>query len=212
MKTHIISIRNLNIYLICINIIAIVVITTIVIIHLNSKEFVVQTIQIKEELNKNEGIDNSLIKENNYVEKEIPTLNIPENLKDKNVIGKLEIEKIGLVTYILGDTSKENLNISVTKLYGPEINKVGNVCIIGHNYRNSKMFGKLKKLEINDVIEVIDLYNRNYKYKVYEINKVNPKDTSCLSQDTKGEREVTLITCTTGALKRLIVKAQEIYD
>lgn len=38
------------------------------------------------------------------------------------------------------------------------------------------------------------------------------KETECLSQNTNGEREITLITCTTGAIKRLIIKAIELYD
>lgn len=126
--------------------------------------------------------------------------------------GKLTIPKINLTTYIIGTTTKESLNKSVTKLYGPSINKVGNFCITGHNYLNSNMFSKLKKLEVGDEITLTDLYERSILYSVYSILKVEPNNVECLNQETGGEREVTLITCTTGALKRLIVKAVEIYD
>lgn len=141
-----------------------------------------------------------------------PTLKIPKEYEGWDVIGRLTIPKIHLVTYILSTTTKENLNKSVTKLYGPNINQVGNFCITGHNYRNSNMFSKLKKLEIGDEFTVTDKYNNTISYRVYAIQEVQPDNVQCLEQETGGEREVTLITCTVGALKRLIVKAAEIYD
>ena len=74
------------------------------------------------------------------------------------------------------------------------------------------MFYKLKNLSIGDEIVLTDVYGRICSYQVYQIDKVLPDDLSCLEQETRGEREVTLITCTIGAQKRLIVKAREIYD
>ena len=138
--------------------------------------------------------------------------NMPKEINGYTVIGKIEIPKIELSTYILEQTTKESLNESVTKLCGPKINGLGNVCIIGHNYKSENMFKKLKNLEIGDKIIITDIYNQNIEYTVYETYKVYPKDTNCLSQETNGEREITLITCATGAIKRLIVKAKEIYD
>lgn len=128
------------------------------------------------------------------------------------VIGKLEIPKINLVTYILPETTEETLNKSVTKLCGPKVNGVGNLCITGHNYHKDNMFGDLKDVETDDKIYLTDNKGNRVEYGVYEIYKVYPEETECLSQETKGEREVTLITCTAGAVKRLIVKAREIYD
>jgi len=102
------------------------------------------------------------------------------------------------------------LKKSATKVCGPQINKTGNFCIAGHNYQS--VFGKLKYLKIGDVIKLTDTYNRNVEYKIYSIEKVSPNNIDCLSQNTNGEREVTLITCTLGAVKRIVVKAIEIYD
>lgn len=138
--------------------------------------------------------------------------NIPENIDGYEVIGKLEIPKIELSTYILSETDKHTLNKSVTKLCGPNVNGIGNFCITGHNYNKNKMFKNLRKLEINDKIYITDIYDNKAEYIVYDIYKVLPNETECLSQDTNGEREITLITCTPGALKRLIVKAVELYD
>lgn len=138
--------------------------------------------------------------------------NMPRVLSGYKVIGKIEIPKINLSSYILSETNKKTLKVAVTKLYGPEINKVGNFCIAGHNYINNKMFGGIKKLEIGDEITLTDTYDRSIKYQVYDSYKVSPKDVSCLKQETNGERELTLITCTAGAIQRVIVKAVEVYD
>jgi len=137
---------------------------------------------------------------------------IPEKLKDYSVIAKIEIPKIDLVTYLLDETNDKTMNVSVTKLYGPDVNAVGNLCITGHNYNKPKMFGKLKNLKCGDKIYVKDLKGVTLEYEVYDIYKIKPNELECLSQDTNGERELTLITCTKGAIKRLIVKAIEIYD
>jgi len=139
-------------------------------------------------------------------------IDFPKEFEGIEVVGKLEIPKINLTTYILAETNKENLNKSVTKLCGPKVNGVGNLCITGHNYHKERMFGDLNKLEIGDKIIITDIKGINIEYQVYDIYKVYPKDTECLNQETGGERQITLITCTTGAIKRLIVKAVEIYD
>lgn len=137
---------------------------------------------------------------------------VPENYAAEEIIAKLEIAKIELVTYIIGETTEETLNKSVTKLCGPEPNQVGNFCITGHNYIQNNMFYKLKNLEVGDIIALTNVYGDKYEYQIYEIEKVMPDNLECLNQETGGEREVTLITCTIGAQKRLIVKAREIYD
>ena len=116
-------------------------------------------------------------------------LEIPSQYNEYNIIGKLEIPKIDLITYIIDQTTKETLNKSVTKLCGPDINKIGNFCITGHNYMNSKMFGKLKKLQIGDQIKLTDIYGQYCFYRVYNIEKVPPNDISCLEQETRRGKE-----------------------
>ena len=154
---------------------------------------------------------NQIVHQTNYKKKETYR-SMPQQIEGYEVIGRLEIPKIDLNTYILSETNKDTLNISVTKLCGPKVNGVGNLCIAGHNYNNNNMFGNLKKLEKEDKIYVTDIYDNKFEYIVYEIYKVFPKETECLFQNTNGEREITLITCTTGAIKRLIIKAIELYD
>lgn len=136
--------------------------------------------------------------------------NMPREVNGFKVIGKISIPKIEVEKYILEKTTTESLLVGVTKICGPEINKIGNFCIAGHNYGDT--FGWISSLEIGDEIYITDTYDRSVKYQVYEIERVSPYDTSSLSQDTNSEKEITLITCTLGALKRVIVKAIEVYD
>ena len=136
--------------------------------------------------------------------------NLPREWKGYEVIGKIEIPKLNLEKYILSETSEQALKVAVTKTAGPRVNEIGNLCIAGHNYIQT--FGRLKELEKGDILILTDTYDRKITYQVYETSKVLPTDTSCLSQETKGEKEVTLITCTLGAIKRQIIKAIEVYD
>lgn len=157
-------------------------------------------------------------KNNNNIEKEIQkqykektkTRLMQKNLKGFEIVGKIEIPKLKVERYILSNTTNKSLEVSVTKVSGPDINKIGNFCIAGHNY--NKVFGKIKTLEKKDKIILTDVYGDSVIYEIYDVYKTSPKDTSCLNQDTNSEKELTLITCTAGATKRVIVKAIEIYD
>lgn len=126
------------------------------------------------------------------------------------VIAKLEIPKINLETYVLSEYSEQALGVSVTKFYGKNPNEVGNFCIAGHNYITKNMFHDLKKLSIGDTFSLIDTNSNIVNYRIYLIETVEPNETQCLSQKTDGKIEVTLITCTTDSLKRIIVKAVKI--
>lgn len=121
----------------------------------------------------------------------------------------LKIKKINLSYPVLSETSEELLKISLNKLWGPKPNQVGNYCIVGHKYKNNKMFGGLNKIEIGDIVELTDLDNNTVKYEVYNKYIVEPTDVSCTTQVTNGKREITLITCTNYGTQRLVVKARE---
>lgn len=164
----------------------------------------------KVETNKVENSINIEIKNNKNTSllKEYETF--PKEYRGYQIVGKIKIPKLEIEKYVLAETTEETLKVAVTKTYGPKANEIGNFCISGHNY--TQTFGRLKELEIGDKILLTDTYNREITYQVYKIYKVDPTDTSCLSQETNGEREITLITCTLGAIKRNIIKAIEVYD
>lgn len=102
------------------------------------------------------------------------------------------------------------LKMSPTKFWGPEPNEVGNFCIVGHNYRNTRFFSKVPTLVNGDTMELTDLSGKTITYKVYDKYEVEPTDVSCTTQITNGKKEVTLITCTDDSKYRVVVKAREI--
>ena len=130
--------------------------------------------------------------------------------------GKIVIPKLGIEYGILdGETdseaeTEELLKMSPVKFHGPEINTVGNYCIVGHNYRNSRFFSKVPTLENGDIIEITDLTGTKINSRVYNKYEVDPTDVSCTSQLTNGNKEITVITCTNDSKMRVIVKAREV--
>ena len=135
---------------------------------------------------------------------------IDAEMKGYKVIGIIKIPKIELEYPILETTSIDSLNVSITKFWGNDINEIGNVTLAGHNNLNGVMFGKIKKLNKGDIIELTDIQNITLKYEVFDIKVIDPNDISCILPIEQGRREVTLITCTNGRKNRLIVKAKEV--
>lgn len=125
------------------------------------------------------------------------------------IIGSIKIDKINIEYPILSDVSDELLKISVCRFYGPYPNKIGNLCIAGHNYDDNRFFGNLSKLELDDEIKIYDSNNLCFSYYVYNIYETSNTDISCTSQHTNQKREITLVTCNNKNRKRLIVKAKE---
>ena len=126
----------------------------------------------------------------------------------------ITIPKIDITYPVLSQTSDELLEISVNRYWPPkgkiQLDEIDNYCIVGHNYRNGKMFGRLNELENGDIVEIDDLTGRTLKYVVYKKYVVQPDDTSCTSQHTNGRKELTLITCTNYGTERLVVKCKQI--
>ena len=123
----------------------------------------------------------------------------------------LTIPKLDISYQVLSKTSDELLKISLNKYWGNGPNKVGNYCIVGHNYANGKLFGKLSQMEIGDIAELKSTSNgKTVQYEAYAKYTVNPDDVSCTSQLTDGKREITLITCKNFGTQRLIIKCREI--
>ena len=145
-----------------------------------------------------------------------------ENITDKNVnefdlefegfkvIGIIKIPKIELEYPILEKTSDRTMKISISRFWGGEINEYGNLSLAGHNNYDGTMFGKNKKLQIGDIVELTDLKGETIKYEIKEIFKTDPNDTSVLVTEDESVRELTLITCSNGRAERLIIKAFEI--
>lgn len=131
--------------------------------------------------------------------------------KEYESIGIVRIPKLNINYPILAQTTNvEVMKVSPYKFWGANPNEVGNLCIIGHNYRRKGVFfSDVPSLTVGDIVEIEDLSQRTVKYEVYDLHTVDPNDRSDTTQYTNGKREVTLITCTDDAKQRVIVKCTE---
>lgn len=134
-----------------------------------------------------------------------------DNGVEYTIDSRLTIPCIGIDYPVLSETSEELLKISLNKYWGHGPNQVGNYCIVGHNYANGKLFGKLSQMEIGDTAVLKDMATgKSVTYEAYKKYVVDPTDVSCTSQLTNGKREITLITCKNYGTQRLIIKCREV--
>lgn len=197
-----------------------------------SQEILLGISKENERVNDNQIVDTTIKKSDNIIvvalednEEDEQVETIPQNINTQQVQTTEYTSKDGIkyiiesiirvprleINYpVIAETSEELLKISVNKYWGPSPNQIGNYCIVGHNYKSKKMFGRLSEVVNGDIIELEDISGNVVKYAVYDRYTVEPTDTACTSQLTNGKREVTLITCTNYGTQRLIVKAREV--
>lgn len=138
-----------------------------------------------------------------------PSTNTYNAIKLSNdifIIGLIEIPSINISYPILSNNTEELLKVSVCRFSGPLPNRLGNLCIAGHNYRNNTMFSNLSKININDSIYITDLNNVKLEYIVYDKFKVKENNLNCTA-NTK-DAQITLITCDYNNTKRIVIKAK----
>lgn len=191
------KIKMYKIILVCLIIATITVSILVAVKYVNLYKNEIEAKQVISSINQELENDNETIKK------------INQQIQGHKVVGIIRIPKINLEYPILETTSKETLNISITKFWGNQINEIGNVSLAGHNNLNGTMFGKTKKLEVGDIIELTDIQNVTLKYRIFKTYVIDPNDISCILPEQEGVREITLITCTNGNKNRLIVKARE---
>lgn len=158
----------------------------------------------------NEQNQTNLLKEKYNINSLYSTSNDYTALKlsnDISIIGLIEIPKINISYPILSNSDENLLKISVCRFSGPLPNRVGNMCIAGHNYNNTLMFSKLNKLDIGDNIYITDLNNSRIEYIIYNKYRVKQNNLHCTEDTSKVE--ITLITCNANNnSERIIVKAK----
>ena len=169
----------------------------------------VLVVMLNEEGTQGEEIDLSELTESDQSEQTVETLRT-ESGETYSIDSILNIPKLGINYPVISKTTEELLKISLTKFWGHGPNEVGNYVVVGHNYKNKKMFGRLSEIKLGDIIQITDMKGNTVDYEVYDRYVVAPDNTACTSQETDGKREITLITCTNYGTQRLIVKAQEV--
>ena len=132
------------------------------------------------------------------------------NNSNFDIIGIIEIKKLGIHYPILSNCSEEYLKIAPCRIAGPLPNAPGNLCIAAHNYNNSTFFSNINTLKISDIITIYDSYGNSVDYKVYKNEQISSDDLSTLSQENLNYREISLFTCNNSdSNKRFMIKAKE---
>lgn len=155
------------------------------------------------------NIDENNINQNNQTSNEGSTNSQKPTYKGFNMIGSIRIPKTGLQSVILEESSPKAMEVSICRMYGPAINEVGNVVLIGHNFKNGTLFSDNKKLAVGDKIYLTDLNGKEVEYTIYKKYTTTVEDFDYAVRVTDGKREISLSTCTDDTKSRLIIWAKE---
>jgi LPXTG-site transpeptidase (sortase) family protein len=132
----------------------------------------------------------------------------PAGLREGDVIGKLEVPRIGISVIVLQGIENHTLIVGAGHIPGtPLPGADGNVAIAAHR---DTFFRKLEGIIAGDRIDFATV-RRTYEYVVDSTEIVDPEDTQAM--ESRARPELTLITCypfyfVGAAPKRFIVHAQ----
>lgn len=123
-----------------------------------------------------------------------------------NAVAVLDIPAYSIRGQIAEGTDDETLKNYIGKFIGcAEPGEIGNFCLAAHNNIYTELFRNLHKVQIGDKVRIVTK-THEYIYTVTSIETVEPTRTDVLKGGTK--REITLVTCTQAATKRIIVKGE----
>ena len=110
--------------------------------------------------------------------------------KEGDVLGRIQIPRLGMKVVILEGTSSQTLRLSVGHIEGTALpGEVGNIGIAGHR---DTFFRGLKDIRTGDQIQIQTAKGLSH-YEVDRVQIVGPSDTEILSPSVGPS--VTLITC-----------------
>lgn len=127
------------------------------------------------------------------------------NISGYDYIGVISIPSLNIKLPIMRETDYDRLAISPCKYYG-NIN-TNDLVLCAHDYVNQ--FGKISNLKEDDIVIIADVLGNNYVYKVVLTEELNPTD---ITNMIDSPFDLTLYTCSYGALKRITVRCNRIYD
>jgi sortase A len=110
--------------------------------------------------------------------------------KQGDVLGRIEIPRLGLVVAILEGTSTRTLGLGVGHIEGTALpGEIGNAVIAGHR---DTYFRALKDIRTNDEIQIQTATSLS-RYEVDRVRIVTPDDTGILASSAGSG--ITLVTC-----------------
>ena len=123
-----------------------------------------------------------------------------------NAIAVLDIPSQSIRGQIVEGTDDETLKNYIGKFVGSaEPGQIGNFSVAAHNNIYTEIFRDLHKVQIGDKVRIVTK-THEYIYTVTSTETVDPSRTDVLKGGTK--REITMITCTQAATKRIVVKGE----
>lgn len=123
-----------------------------------------------------------------------------------NAIAVLDIPDYSIRGQIAEGTDEETLKNYIGKFQtSVDPGQIGNFCLAAHNNIYTELFRDLHKVQIGTKIRIVTKTNE-YIYTVTSKETVDPSRTDVLLGGNK--REITLITCTQAATKRIVVKGE----
>lgn len=127
------------------------------------------------------------------------------NISGYDYIGVISIPTLNIKLPIMRETDYDRLAISPCKYYGNIT--TNDLVLCAHDYINQ--FGKISNLKEDDIVIITDVLGNNYAYKVVLTEELNPTD---ITNMIDSHFDLTLYTCSYGALKRITVRCNRIYD
>lgn len=130
-------------------------------------------------------------------------------LKYQNVIGLIEIKKIGIYFPVVEGTERANIRAAIGHVKGSAVlGDNGNCVLAGHRGGiYGELFLHINKLKNGDEVKVTDVNGDEYTYYVYDQFIVKPTDMSVIKW-IDGEKTLTLISCQNDGKLRLIVRCR----
>jgi len=131
-------------------------------------------------------------------------------VKTGDVLGRIDIPRLGISVAVLQGTSSRMLRLGAGHIEGTALpGETGNSGIAGHR---DTFFRELKDIRLNDEIQ-IQTATGLFRYQVDWMRVVEPSDTTVLEPSSK-ESTVTLVTCypfyfVGAAPKRFVVRAHQ---
>lgn len=123
-----------------------------------------------------------------------------------NAIAVLDIPDYSIRGQIVEGTDDETLKNYIGKFAASaDPGQIGNFSLAAHNNIYTELFRNLHKVQVGDKVRVVTK-THEYIYTVTSTQTVDPTRTDVLKGGTK--REITMITCTQAATKRIVVKGE----
>lgn len=117
-------------------------------------------------------------------------------------IGVLEIPALELSLPIISQWSDSRLRIAPCRYKGSAY--LDDLIIAGHDYRSH--FGRLKDLQIGDMVYFTDAEGNRFSYTVSEQDELAG---AAVEEMEAGDWDLTLFTCTVGGKARVTVRCEK---